>query len=188
MKKIIVLTTFFVGTPLLLFICIFYLSYLYTTKNGDILGESTGVAYAALPPANEAFEANIVQEDSQVEVVRQFFAKHNSPLEPFAPDIIVAAKRHNLDYRLLPAIAMQESTLCRRVPHESNNCWGWGIYGGKVTRFNNYPEAIETISKGLATKYRGRGLITPHEVGRMYNPSNTNNWAENVTHFMEEMK
>ena len=86
----------------------------------------------------------------------------------------------------LPAIAMQESNLCKKIPEGSNNCWGWGIYGGKVTKFSNYPEAIETISKSLATKYRrSKGLVTPHEVGRLYNPSNTNNWAESVTHFME---
>ena len=36
------------------------------------------------------------------------------------------------DYRLLPAIAMQESTLCRSIPVDSHNCWGWGIYGDKV--------------------------------------------------------
>lgn len=189
MRKILVMASFFVGTPLLLFISIFYLSYLYTVKDGQILGASTtGVAYAALPPADASYSATINEEASKTEIVRQFLAQHNSPLEPYAPDLIAAADRYDLDYRLLPAIAMQESTLCRRVPHESNNCWGWGIYGGKVTRFSNYPEAIETISKTLATKYRDRGLITPFEVGKLYNPSNTNNWAENVTHFMEEMR
>jgi hypothetical protein len=189
MKKILVTVSFFVGTPLMIFLCIFYISYLHTVKNGQVLGaSSTGVAYAALPPADETITATIVQEDSQTEIVRQFLEKHNSPLEPYAPDLVVAANRYDLDFRLLPAIAMQESNLCKKVPENSNNCWGWGIYGGKVTRFNNYPEAIETISKTLATKYRARGLVTPHEVGQLYNPSNTNNWAESVTHFMEELK
>lgn len=189
MRKAFALFSFFIMTPLFIFICVFYLSYLYTVKNGQVLGQSTrGIAYAALPPSDNIIEPTLQQEDSQTEIVRQFFAKHHSPLEPYAPDIIVAAKRYDLDFRLLPAIAMQESTLCRRVPHESNNCWGWGIYGGKITRFNNYPEAIETISKTLSTKYRDKGLITPFEVGQMYNPNNTNNWAENVNHFMNEMQ
>ena len=83
---------------------------------------------------------------------------------------------------------MQESTACKRIIPNSHNCWGWGIYGTKVTKFSNYPEAIETISKGLNEKYSSRGLITPHEVGKMYNPSNTNNWADNVTIFMDRMK
>ena len=189
MRKIIIFASFFVGTPFLIFICIFYLSFLYSSQNGQVLGAHTqGIAYAALPPADQAFEAKIEQQDSQTEIVRQFLAKYNSPLEPYAPDLIVAARRYDLDFRLLPAIAMQESNLCKKVPKDSNNCWGWGIYGGKVTRFSNYPEAIETISKSLSTKYRNKGLVTPFEVGRLYNPSNTNNWAENVTHFMEKMQ
>jgi len=189
MRKILVMISFFVGTPLMIFLCIFYLSYLYTVKNGQVLGaNSTGIAYAALPPSDEAFSATIGEEDSQTEIVRQFLEKHNSPLEPYAPDLVAAAKRYELDFRLLPAIAMQESNLCKKTPVNSNNCWGWGIYGGKVTRFSNYPEAIETISKTLSTKYRDRGLVTPYEIGKMYNPSNTNNWAEKVSHFMAELE
>lgn len=189
MRKILITVSFFVGTPLLLFISIFYLSYLYTAKGGQVLGaSSTGVAYAALPPSDVTFSAVINEEASQTEIVRQFMEKHNSPMEPYAPDLIAAAERYELDFRLLPAIAMQESNLCKKIPEGSNNCWGWGIYGGKVTKFSNYPEAIETISKTLATKYRSKGLVTPHEVGRLYNPSNTNNWAESVTHFMNEME
>lgn len=189
MRKILVTVSFFIGTPLLIFTCIFYLSYLYTEQNGKVLGaRSSGIAYAALPPADISFTAVIEEKESEVEIVRQFLAKHNSELEPYATDLVAAAKRYDLDFRLLPAIAMQESTACRRIPENSNNCWGWGIYGGKVTRFNNYPEAIETISKALSTKYRDHGLVTVKEVGRRYNPSNTNNWAENVTHFMSEMQ
>lgn len=190
MRKILSTVSFFLITPLFLFTCIFYLSYLYTQQNGTVLGaNSTGIAYAALPPSDVVFEAVINEEASQTEIVRQFMEKHNSPLEPYAPDLIAAAERYSLDFRLLPAIAMQESNLCKKIPVDSNNCWGWGIYGGKVTRFDNYPHAIETISKTLSTKYRERhGLVTPHEVGRLYNPSNTNNWAENVTHFMQEME
>jgi len=177
------------GAPLLLFTCIFYLSYLYTEQNGTILGaNSSGIAYAALPPSDITFATVINEEASQDEIVRQFLEKHNSPLEPYSADLIAAAQRYDLDFRLLPAIAMQESNVCKKIPEGSNNCWGWGIYGGKVTKFNNYPEAIETISMTLATKYRDRGLVTPHEVGRIYNPSNTNNWAESVTHFMQEME
>jgi hypothetical protein len=189
MRKIILFFSFFVGTPLLIFICVFYLSYLYTQKSGQVLGAKTsGIAYAALPPADSSYTATIDEADSQTEIVRQFLARHGSPLEDYSPDIIAAAKRYDLDFRLLPAIAMQESNACKRVIADSNNCWGWGIYGGKVTRFSNYPEAIETISKTLSTKYRDRGLITPQELGQLYNPSNTNNWAENVQSFMDDMK
>jgi hypothetical protein len=190
MKKLFTVSSFFLGAPLLILVSLAYFSFIsYEKQSGHILGASTqGIAYAALPPEGERITNEIVPAGSKTELVRQFFAKHNSPLEPYAPDIIAAADRYDIDFRLLPAIAMQESTLCRRVIADSNNCWGWGIHGGKVTKFSNYPEAIETITKTLATKYRDKGLVTPEEIAKMYNPTNTNNWVENVTSFMYSLR
>lgn len=190
MKKLISVSSFFLGAPLLILVSIAYLSFLsFEKKSGAVLGTSTrGIAYAALPPEGVQIQNEILPADSKTELVRQFFAKYKSPLEPYAADIIAASDRYDIDFRLLPAIAMQESTLCRRVIQGSNNCWGFGIHGGKVTTFNNYPEAIETITKTLATKYRENGLVTPEEIAQMYNPTNTNNWVENVTSFMNLLK
>lgn len=189
MRKIAALVGFFTLTPLLLIFSLSLLLNISSSKKGEVLGESTqGIAYAALPPADTTIQNIIEEEDSKVEIVRQFFAKYSSSLEPYSADIVAAARRYDIDFRLLPAIAMQESTLCKKEIANSHNCWGWGIYGGKVIKFNNYPEAIETITKTLSTKYRDKGLVTPFEIVTLYNPRNTNNWAENVTHIMEELK
>lgn len=190
MRKIAALTGFFLGTPLLLALCLNLLINISSNKtSGQVLGDSTqGIAYAALPETENIIQNTIEEEDSKTEIVRQFFARYESPLEPYAPDIVAAANRYDIDHRLLPAIALQESILCKRVPKDSHNCWGWGIYGGKVTRFSNYPQAIETITKTLSTKYRDKGLVTPFEIAKLYNPANTNNWAENVTKVMNNLK
>ncbi len=191
MRKLLILSSFFLGTPLLILITAVFLSYLSYQKNSDgkVLGENTkGIAYAALPPSDNTFENTIVEQDSKTETIRQFLARYNSPLEPYAPDIVIAAKRYGLDHRLLPAIAMQESTLCKKIIKESHNCWGWGIYGTKITKFSNYPEAIETITKTLSTKYRDKGLITPFDIATLYNPGNTNNWVGNVTLVMNQLR
>lgn len=190
MRKLAIFIGFFAGTPLFIFFCIIYLSSLQAGKNSSqVLGASTsGVAYAALPPTENTIQPQIVEKESKQEIIRQFFANHNSPLEGYAGDIIAAAERYDIDYRLLPAIAMQESNLCRRMIQDSYNCWGWGIYGSKVTKFSNFPEAIETITKTLSTKYRDKGLVSASEIAKLYNPSNTNNWAQNVSLFMEQLK
>ena len=190
MRKIAAIGGFFIGTPLLLIFTLTILLGISSNQNkGQVLGESTqGIAYAALPPTENIIQNTIQEEDSQVEIIRQFFSRYNSPLEPYAVDIVAAANRYDMDPRLLPAIALQESILCKRIPEDSHNCWGWGIYGGKVTKFSNYPEAIETITKTLSTKYRDKGLITPFEIAKLYNPSNTNNWAENVSKVMNNLK
>lgn len=149
---------------------------------------SQSVAYAALPTSQNIFNETVITEEARTETVRQFFARYDSPLEPHADDIISAADKYDLDYRLLPAIAMQESNLCKKSRPEAFNCWGFGIYGGKYLHFDNYEHAIETVSKTLATKYKSRGLITPEQIVTMYTPSDNGKWVNGVTHFMEELQ
>jgi len=127
-------------------------------------------------------------KDAKVELVRLFFAKHNSPLEPFSQDIIDTANIYGIDFRLLPAIAMQESNLCKKAPVDSYNCWGFGIYGKKVTRFESYKEAIYAVTKTLSKQYKNRGLKTPEEIMTKYTPSNKGDWAYSVNHFVNLLK
>lgn len=189
MRKLGIVIGFFTLTPFIIIFCLLNLSGFSIKSSGQVLGTSTqGVAYAALPPTENIIEPEIVEKESKQEIIRQYFAKYKSPLEEYAGDVIAAAERYDIDYRLLPAIAMQESNLCRRIIKDSYNCWGWGIYGSKVTKFNNFSEAIETITKTLSTKYRDKGLVTASEIAKLYNPSNTNNWSENVTAFMDQLK
>lgn len=153
----------------------------------QILGLNT-VAYAALPTNLNIVSGTVTESDGRIERIRQFLAYYGSPLEPYAADIVEAADQYGLDYRLIPAIAMQESNLCRVIPPGSHNCWGFGIYGKTVTRFADYKEAIYAVTKTLATKYKGRGLVTPDEIQTMYTPSNDGSWAYSVKHFMEVLK
>lgn len=120
--------------------------------------------------------------------LKSFFRKHNSPLYEHAEFIVKAADKYELDYRLIPAIAMQESTLCRAIPNNSHNCWGWGIYGNKVTRFSSYDEAIETVSKGLKKNYIDRGLVTTAQIMAVYTPSSNGSWARAVNSVMQYLE
>ena len=142
------------------------------------------VAYAALPTAQNIFSANIGEDDGRVEKIRQFLARFHSPLEPYAQEIIDAADMYEIDYRLIPAIAMQESNLCKVIPANSYNCWGFGIYAGKVTRFKDYKEAIDTVTRTLAIRYKNKGLVTPDQIMTMWTPSSNGSWAFSVNHFM----
>ena len=145
--------------------------------------------YAALPLKHTVASDMITTGEGRVEMIRQFLAKYKSPLEPHAAFIVQAADKYNIDFRLIPAIAMQESNLCRRIPKDSHNCWGFGIYGSKITKFSNYPEAIEAVTKTLGTKYKEKGLNTPEEIMSRYTPSSPNgSWAKGVTHFMEQLQ
>ncbi len=146
------------------------------------------VRFAALPTIESTFKEEVTQQDARYEIVRQFLAKYHSPLTDYAQNIIDAADKYQLDFRLIPAIAMQESNLCKRIPEDSHNCWGFGIYGKKITKFGDYPEAIDTVTKTLATKYREKGLHTPDQIMSMYTPSSNGSWSNGVNFFMDQLQ
>ena len=127
-------------------------------------------------------------KDKRIAVLKAFLRQHDSPLYDQADFIVKVSDQYELDYRLLPAIAMQESTACKAIPVNSYNCWGWGIYGTTVTRFASYQEGIDTVAKGLKTNYIDRGLKTPEEIMRKYTPSSNGSWALGVNTFVDVLE
>ncbi len=191
MKKLILLCCSFIITPLTLVFCILYYSHLTSNLNDFRFLKDTyssKVAFAALPQAENVTEDTVIQKDARIETLERFLDRYNSELKPYAYDIIAAADRYGIDFRLLPAIGMQESNLCKKAPKDSYNCWGFGIYGGKVTKFSGYREAIDTVTKTLANDYKGEGLHTTEEIMARYTPSNEGDWAKSVNYFMEQLQ
>ena len=130
-------------------------------------------------------EAKIVTGDSRSTNLKSFFRKYNSPLYDKSDIFIQVADKYGFDYRLLPAIAMQESGLCKFIPENSYNCWGWGIYGSTVTRFDSYEEAINTVASGIKKHYIDKGLVTASMIMSKYTPSSNGSWAHGVNTFLK---
>ena len=187
MKKAFLLSGFFILSPIVLILSLLLLSSSFQKNSFSLFFSSPKVAYAALPPASGTLKVAIQKEDARLSLVRDFFSNYKSELLPYAKDVIKAADTYGLDYRLVPAIAMQESNLCKKAPKNSHNCWGFGIYGKKITRFDNYKDAINTVTKTLAQKYKAQGLNTPEEIMSRYTPSSNGSWAFSVNHFMKEL-
>lgn len=143
---------------------------------------------SAAPLVLGAYETSIEVKDARVANLKIFFRKFGSPLYDYADKIVEVSDRYQFDYRLLPAIAMQESGLCRVIPNDSHNCWGWGIYGNVVTRFDSYDEAIETVSKGIKKEYIDKGLITASAIMQKYTPSSSGSWAYAVNTFLRALE
>ncbi len=192
MGKVFPFAIFLVLSPLVIIISLVLFTFVSYQKNPlapsfFLFLPPRTVSFAALPTNQNIFAPSIDQGDARVEVVRQFFARYHSPLEPFANTVVKAADAHDLDFRLIPAIAMQESNLCAKAPKGSNNCWGFGIYGGKVKQFTSLAEGIEVVTKALAKEYKGKGLTTPTEIMAVYTPSSNGSWAQSVNHFMDQL-
>jgi hypothetical protein len=186
-RRFLLLFTYFSAIPIfVLFLILFSLSLKYE-GNGYISRQLHKPQYQALPSENDASSVTIQSSDARIASLNSFFAKYESPLQGHADTIVAAADKNNIDYRLLPAIAMQESTLCKKVIKDSFNCWGFGIYGKKVTKFTSYDEAINVISATLAKKYVQKGFVEPDEIVHKYTPGDTGKWASVVSLVMSKL-
>lgn len=190
MRKLFFSIGFFSIVPFFIFLIAYLFTALapQTNENTTLslhVGNANAVAYAALPGNLDSVSDSVGSQDSRVEKVCTFLADVNSPLTQYCGFIVSEADTYNIDYRLLGAIAMQETTACEKEIPGTYNCWGYGIYGKNVTGFNSYEDAIDTITRYFAKK-KSIGVTTLEQIGAIYNPQNKNNWQANVASFMAE--
>jgi hypothetical protein len=194
MNKLSLVISYFIITPAVVFLTLVFCLFIafQNTPHATIFPVTPqSTAYAALPATDgsNTIDTSITTSDAREAIISQYLEKFNSPLMPYANDLIAAADMYNLDYRLIPAIAMQESNLCRVIPNDSYNCYGYGIYVGHTTRFANYQEGIWKVAQTLGTKYKEDGLNTPAEIMQRWTPHSPNGaWAINVQSFMDNLK
>lgn len=144
--------------------------------------------YASLPTTFPQITGTVQAEDARSAIVRDYLARYGSPLKPFASLIVQTADKYQIDYRLLTAIAQQESNLCKIIPPGTYNCYGWGIHSKGTLGFGSYEEGIETVSRGLRENYIDIGLTTPDLIMTKYTPLSNGSWALGVASFMAEMQ
>ncbi len=144
--------------------------------------------YYAESQNSKSILASVGKSDSRPVIVDNFLAKHNSPMRGLGSVFVSVADKYGIDYRLIPAIAFQESTLGKKMPKNSHNAWGWAIYTGENSgaTFRDWHFAIETVGKGLKTDYIDRGLTTPEAIMTRYTDSE-GSWAFGVNFAINEM-
>lgn len=192
-KNIAIIAVYFALTPFLLFFLIIYFLYLshsQTGADGHMMALYNKTASFQALPDEKIFDVqtSLIPLDARSELLKQFLARYHSPLVPYSQLLVDVADKYQIDYRLLPAIAMQESNLCKKVPKRSEyNCWGFGVYGSKRTGFSNYPEAINAVAKTLSQDYVQKGLTEPSEIMTKYTPGSNGSWANSVSYFMDKI-
>ena len=125
-----------------------------------------------------------VRVDTRPQRLASFLESMKSPLAPYAQAFVEAADRHQIDWRLLAAIAGVESTFGQYMITDTYNAYGWG--GGTI-RFKSWEDSIDQVSKALAEKYYAQGRNTPAKIGPVYCPPNPT-WSKNVSWFMEKIE
>jgi len=196
-KNLILSFLFFSITPIAIIASLFSLIYLpkdakiplSVKETSFIQSPQSGVrVYASLPTNFPLISGHLNTADARPEIIRQYLLKYNSPLHPYSSEIVDTADKYGLDFRLITAIAQQESNLCKKIPPETNNCWGWGIHSRGTLGFSSYQEGIEEVSRGLRNKYLNSGLLSIEDIMSKYTPLSPGSWAEGVNKFMSEME
>lgn len=127
-----------------------------------------------------------VEADNRVKLLKKYLATYSSPLENEAETFVVEADKYHIDYKLIPAIAGNESCFGNLVPTNSYNAWGWGVYANRVTYFTSWKEAIHTISKEMRERYMNSwGAKNIEDIGKIY--AADPGWARKVKYFYNDM-
>ena len=96
---------------------------------------------------NDAIDLEVVTLQAKAYAIDSYFEARKMPLKGVGMKMVLEAKKNNLDWRLLPAIAVRESTGGKFACKTANyNSFGWGSC--KIG-FNSNEEAIETVAKNL---------------------------------------
>lgn len=133
----------------------------------------------------------IETRDARAQLVANFLERHSSPLQPYdywGKTLVEIADKHTIDFRLLPAIAMQESNLCKVIPEGSHNCLGLGIHARGTWGFERFEDNFDAAARILKRNYIDQGLVTPEQIMRKYTPSSNGSWAASVNQWMAEMR
>lgn len=190
-KNLFLMVIFFTITPITLGISLFSIFSLQKTDVAEITNNIQGSVkiYASLPSEFPKVSGQYTAVDARPELIKQYLVRYNSPLLGLENYMVQKADEYGLDYRLIPAIAQQESNLCKIIPPETYNCWGWGIHSRGTLGFNSYEEAINTVMQGLKKEYIDKGFTTPDTIWTKYTPGSPDGaWAKGVNQFMSAME
>jgi hypothetical protein len=104
---------------------------------------------AQLPPDRQYLH------DPRFQRIKAFFKRRSCPMADYAEDLLAAADLHQLDWRLLPSLALVESSGGKTF--SNNNVFGWDSCKRK---FPNIQAGIHFVAERLANSpyYRGKSL------------------------------
>lgn len=137
-------------------------------------------------------EAKLVEEAraKKAQAIDAYFKKYDMPLAGTGMKMVLEAEKNGIDWRLLPAIAVRESTggkfACKKV---TNSFFGWGSC--KIN-FKSAEHAIEIVAKNLGGNNPNTDHYyadkTTYEILQKYNPpSIVPRYAEQVMNIMDNI-
>ncbi len=189
-KRLILLPAFLVLVLMVGFGELVYLSKISGSKN--VLGVSDEKVIVGISGENELkdiyINATATGADARPMLIKKYLEKYKSPLLPYSDLIFELSESYGYEYYWIVAIAQQESNLCKKIPEDSHNCWGYGIHKKGTLKFDNYELALKSYAEYLKRQYFDKGLNTAELMMTKYCPSSNGSWANGVNQFIEELK
>src|SRR3989344_9592646 len=148
-------------------------------------GSPFAMLQSFIPPQVEVGKnAHIDIAKEHAEKIDAYYAKRGMPLEGYGEKMVAEAEKNNLDWRLVPAIAIKESTGGKFAC--GYNPFGWGSC--KI-KFESWDTAIETIAHNLGgnnknTSHYYEGTTTEEKLYH-YNGSVIPSYTGEILEFME---
>lgn len=189
----------FAGTALLLLVIIFMVVVMGSSfqKQVKIISEKSNhgqrVILAvqnemATVGGDEITTETAVADDARPLLIKKYLGKYHSPLIPYSDLILKLSQIYGFDYYWIVAIAQQESNLCKKIPENSYNCWGYGINSAGTLRFDSYETSLKSYAEYLKREYFDKGLNTPELIMKKYCPHSNGSWAYGVNQFIGEIE
>ena len=185
-KKLGLLFLWFAATPVLLVFATFLLYDQSKTVPIPVLNYPVIISEAENINSLDGQVLGIQVNDIRPYIVERFLEK--TPLESYAKLIVDTSDKYDIDYRLIPAIAMKESGAGIAARSESYNAWG---FENGRTNFESWEQSIEIVAKTLREKYFDRGLDSPEEIMAVYAPPQLytgGKWAKDINFFFSQMQ
>jgi hypothetical protein len=151
--------------------------------------------------SDQSAQTNLSPEEVKLQVEREeraakidaYFTKNKMPLAGHGMDMVLAAEKYDLDWRIIPAMAARESTggkfACKKYPE---NAWGW--HSCKAGLGGSTENAIELIAQHISgshpnTKRYYENKTSPKEILQVYNPpSVVPTYAHEVIAIMDKIE
>lgn len=107
-------------------------------------------------PAESAKRRAAAKPDPRTVRLQRFFTRIHAPVASLSAAFVRAADRNHLDWRLLPSIAVVESSGGKH--YLNNNIFGWG---GGSTAFSSVRAGIQQVADRLSHSpiYKNRSVV-----------------------------
>ena len=156
----------------------------------NVLVQKVNMEASGTLAIKDAMDQKLEAQKIKADAIDAYFRSYDMPLFGQGLKMVQEAEKNQLDWRLLPAIAVRESTGGKNAcDYAKNNPFGWGSC--KIG-FKSTEEAIETVARNLggnnpntASRYDNK---TVEQILRVYNPpSIIPKYAEQVIKIMNDI-